>query len=124
MKALSVRTGGTLIGLLAVALLGVAIFSLTKIDDLDTKVAGLEDQVSVVEGQTAKLAKSTGSDAGEELQALEHKLKKLEACIPEVQNEINGLGVEVEAGFAYIENNSQVSTYCQSVVYPQSQGEP
>jgi phage-related tail protein len=124
MKALSVRTGGILIGLLAVALLGVAILSLAKIDDLDTKVAGLEDQVSVVEGQTAKLAKSTGSDAGEELQALEHKLKKIEACIPEVQNEINGLGVEVEAGFAYIENNSQVSTYCQSVVYPQSQGEP
>ncbi len=124
MKALSVRTGGILIGLLAVALLGVAIFSLAKIDDLDTKVAGLEDQVSVVEGQTAKLAKSTGSDAGEELQALEGKLRKIEACIPEVQNEINGLGVEVEAGYAYIENNSQVSTYCQSVVYPQSQGEP
>jgi|GEM_PF-4864929 len=124
MKALSVRTGGILIGLMAVALLGVAIFSLAKIDDLDTKVAGLENQVSVVEGQTAKLAKSTGSDAGEELHALEHKLKKIEACIPEVQNEINGLGVEVEAGFAYIENNSQVSTYCQSVVYPQGQGEP
>jgi phage-related tail protein len=124
MKALSVRTGGILIGLLAVALLGVAIFSLAKIDDLDTKVAGLEDQVSVVEGQTAKLAKSTGSDAGEELQALKDKLRKIEACIPEVQNEINGLGVEVAAGYAYIENNSQVSTYCQSVVYPQSQGEP
>jgi hypothetical protein len=77
-----------------------------------------------VEGQTAKLARSTGGDAGEELQALKDKLRKIEACIPEVQNEINGLGVEVEAGYAYIENHSQVSTYCQSVVYPQSQGEP
>jgi len=124
MKALSVRTGGILIGLLTVALLGVAIFSLAKIDDLDTKVAGLEDQVSVVEDQAAKLAKSTGSDAGGELQALKDELRKIEACIPEVQNEINGLGVEVEAGYAYIENNSQVSTYCQSVVYPHSQGEP
>ncbi len=75
-----------------------------------------------MEGQAATLAKATGS--GKELQTLEHKLRKIEACIPEVQNEINGLGVEVEAGYAYIENNSQVSTYCQSVVYPQSQEEP
>lgn len=111
-------------GLLAIALLGIAIFGVSKIDDLDNKIAGLEGQMSVVEGETAKLAKSTGSDAGEELQALEHRLRKIEACIPEVQNELNGLGVEVEAGYAYIENNSQVSTYCQSVVYPQIQGEP
>jgi septal ring factor EnvC (AmiA/AmiB activator) len=124
MKALSARTGGILFGLLAAALVALAIFSVVKTDDLNTKISSLEDQVSLVEGQTAKLAKSTGNDAEEELQALEHKLRKVEACIPEVQNEINGLGVEVEAGFAYIENNSQVSTYCQSVVYPQSQGEP
>lgn len=114
---MSVKTGGILIGLLAIALLGVAIFSIAKIADL-------EDQVSAEEGQTATLVKSTGSDAEDELQALEHKLKKIEACVPEVQNEINGLGVEVEAGYAYIENNSQVSTYCQSVVYPSSQEEP
>ena len=114
---MSVKTGGILIGLLAVALLGVAIFSVAKIADL-------ESQVSAVEDQTATLVKSTGSDVGEELQTLEHKLRKIEACIPEVQNEINGLGVEVEAGYAYIENNSQVSTYCQSVVYPPSQEEP
>lgn len=121
---MSARTGGILIGVLAVALLAVAIFSVARIDNLDTKIAHLEDKVSVVEGQTAKLAKSTGNDAAGELQSVERKLRKVEACIPEVQNEINGLGVEVEAGFAYIENNSQVSTYCQSVVYPQSQGEP
>ena len=121
---MSAKTGGILIGLLAVALFGVAIFSVAKIDDLDTKVASLEGQVSAVEGQTSKLVKSTDSDAGEELQTLEHKLRKIETCIPEVQNEINGLGVEVEAGYAYIENNSQVSTYCQSVVYPPSQEEP
>ena len=112
---MSARTGGILIGLLAVALLGFAIFSVARIADL-------EDQVNAVEGQAATLAKATGS--GKELQTLEHKLRKIEACIPEVQNEINGLGVEVEAGYAYIENNSQVSTYCQSVVYPQSQEEP
>lgn len=115
---MSARTGGILIGVLAVALLAVAIFSVARIDNLDTKIAHLEDKVSVVEGQTAKLAKSTGNDAAGELQSVERKLRKVEACIPEVQNEINGLGVEVEAGFAYIENNSQVSTYCQSVVYP------
>lgn len=123
MKTLSARTGGILIGLLAAALVALAIFSVVKTDDLNTKNGNLENQVSVLGGQTAKLAKSTGNAAEEELQALEHKLRKIEACIPEVQNEINGLGVEVEAGFAYIENNSQVSTYCQSVVYPQSQGE-
>jgi hypothetical protein len=121
---LSVRTSGILIGFLGIALLGVAIFSVVKIDDLDSKVGGLEEQVGAVQGQAAKLAKSTGSDAEEELQSLEHKLKKIEACVPEVQNEISGLGVEVEAGYAYIENNSQVSTYCQSVVYPQTQGGP
>ncbi len=123
MKAMSVKMGAILIGLLAAALVAVGVFSVVQTDDLDSKVDDLEAQVTVVEGQTAKLAKSTGSDAEEELQTLEYKLKKLEACIPEVQNEINGLGVEVEAGFAYIENNSQVSTYCQSVVYPQSQGD-
>lgn len=123
MEAMSARTGAILIGLLAVAVVAIGVFSVVKTGDLNSKVNDLEDQVNVVEGQTSKLAKSTGGDAGEELLTLEHKLKKLEACIPEVQNEINGLGVEVEAGFAYIENNSQVSTYCQSVVYPQSQGD-
>lgn len=122
--ALSARTGGILIGLLAAALVAVAIYSVAKTSNLNSRIGDLEDQVGTVEAQTAQLAKSTGSDAEQELQTLEHKLKKIEACIPEVQNEINGLGVEVEAGFAYIENNSQVSTYCQSVVYPQSQGEP
>ncbi len=123
MEAMSVRTGAILIGLLVVAVVAIGAFSIVKTGNLDSKVNNLEDQVTNVEGQTAKLAKSTGGDAGEELLALEHKVNKLETCIPEVQNEINGLGVEVEAGFAYIENNSQVSTYCQSVVYPQSQGD-
>jgi chromosome segregation ATPase len=121
---LSVRTGGILFGLLAAALVAVAILSLAKVNELNSNIGNLEDQVNSVEGQTARIARSTGTDAAGELQALERKLTKIEACIPEVQNEINGLGVEVEAGFAYIENNSQVSTYCQSVVYPQSQGEP
>jgi hypothetical protein len=121
---LSAGTGRILIGIFGVALVALAIFSVVKTDDLSVKVSELEDQVATVEGQTAKLAATTGNDAAEELQAVERKLRKVEACIPEVQNEINALGVEVEAGFAYIENNSQVSTYCESVVYPQSQEGP
>jgi outer membrane murein-binding lipoprotein Lpp len=113
---LSAKPGGILIGLLVIAFVAVAVFSVAKISDLSSQVSDLEDQISAVEGQAAKLAKSTGNDAGDALQALEHKLKKVEACIPEVQNEINGL--EVEPQYGYIENNSQVSAYCYSVVYP------
>lgn len=72
---------------------------------------------------TATLESSTtsgGENTASDIKGLSAELKKLRACLPEIQNEINGLSVEVEGTYAFIENNSQVSSYCQPVVYPEA----
>jgi hypothetical protein len=122
----STRTSSVLIGALGLLVILVAIFAAVKISDLNSKVsdlgsttAGLEDQAAGLEDET----KSGGKDVAAEIEDLSLGVKKLRDCLPELQNEITGLGVELEGSYsegfyAYIENNSQVSSYCQPVVYP------
>lgn len=116
---MSSRSSSIVIGVLAVALVALAIFSVVKISDLSSKVDDLEASTTELESSTA----SGGKNVAAEIGVFSVSLKKLRACLPELQNEINGLSVEIEPSFAYIENNSQVSAYCQPLLYPQPGGE-
>jgi uncharacterized protein YoxC len=111
---MSSRNSSISIGILAVAFVALAAFTVVKTSDANSKINDLESS-------TASLEQTTGGKDAEEIKALSGRVKKLEACIPEVENQINGLSIETEYGF--IENNSQVSTYCSSVVYPQTNGQ-
>lgn len=115
---MSSRTSSIVIGVLGVAVVALAIFTLIQISNLNSKVSDLEDTTATLESATA----TGGKDAAAEIESLSQRFRKLRTCLPELQNEINGLSVEVETGFAYIENNSQVSSYCQPLLYPQPQG--
>ncbi len=108
---MSPRTNSIAIGVLAVAFAALAVFTLVETSDTNSKIDDLESSM-------ASLEQTTGGKDAEEIKDLSVRVKKLEACIPEVENQINGLSIETEYGF--IENNSQVSAYCSSVVYPQS----
>ncbi len=119
------RTSSIVISVLGIALVVLAIFTVAQTSDLSSKVSDLQDANAGLEDKTASLEAATatgGKDVAGEIDELSLGLKKLRACLPEIQNEINGLSVEVEGGYAYIENNSQVSSYCQPVVYPQTGG--
>jgi peptidoglycan hydrolase CwlO-like protein len=115
---MSSRTSSIVIGVLGVAVVALAIFTVIQTSDLNSKVSDLEDATAGLESATT----TGGKDAAAEIEDLSQRVKKLRTCLPELQNEINGLSVEVESGFAYIENNSQVSSYCQPLLYPQPQG--
>jgi len=112
---MSPRTSSIVVAVLGTALVALAIFTVVQMNSLDSKINDLEDSTATLESSTT----SGGENTASEIKGLSAELKKLRACLPEVQNEINGLSVEIEETYAYIENNSQVSSYCQPVVYPE-----
>lgn len=112
---MSSRTSSIAIGVLGVAVVVLAIFTAIQTSDLNSKISDLEDTAASLETATA----TGGKDLAVEIEGLAQRFKRLRTCLPELQNEINGLSVEVESGFAYIENNSQISSYCQPLLYPQ-----
>lgn len=115
---MSSRTSAIVMGVLGVALVALAVFTVVQTSDLNSKISDLEDTTAGIEAVTA----TGGEDVAADVKGLSQRFKKLRTCLPELQNEINGLSVEVENGFAYIENNSQVSSYCQPLLYQQPQG--
>jgi peptidoglycan hydrolase CwlO-like protein len=117
---MSPRTSSIVVGVLAVAFVALAVFTVVKTSDLNSKVSDLEDSTASLESATA----TGGKDATDEIKTVSAKLKKLSECVPEVQNEIGGLSIESGAGYAYIENGSQVSSYCRPLLYPEVQTGP
>jgi hypothetical protein len=98
----------------AVVLAGVALaLAISKssstsddVDALQTRVGELEDAQSAAPAEDTATAK--------DLTAASRRLKRVEQCLPELQNEINSM--EVSSGFAF--PSSQVSTYCNDLMYP------
>jgi hypothetical protein len=64
---------------------------------------------------------SGGSGANQSVTAhvakLDSQLAKLRQCLPELQTEVNGLGIDTSGGTASISNNQQVSSFCMSTLY-------
>lgn len=114
---MSSRTSSIIMGVLGVAVIALAIYMVLQTSDLNSKISDLEDTTASVEAESA----TGGKDAAAEIEGLSQQLKKLRTCLPEFQNEIDGLSVEIDGGFAYVQNNSQISSYCQPVLYPQPQ---
>lgn len=114
----SLRTGLMIVGVLAVAALGVAIYSLTQSDDegggsrsglaTDSRVSDLDDRVDRISRQVQDLRSgdNAGSeDQGERIEALERTVKTLadrpsadpQQAIDELSGRIDDIAQEVEA---------------------------
>ena len=110
---MSSRTSSVVIGVLGVALVALAVYTVARTSDLSSQVSDLEDTASRLEGT----ATASGKDAAD-ISDLSAGLKRLRACIPEIQNELNSMKIE----YGYVETGSQVSSYCSPIVYPPPSG--
>lgn len=115
---MSTHIGNIIIGVLAVALLALAVFTIVSVSNLNSEVNDLEGTASALQKQTTALQESSSGDSKSSLKEVSKRLKKIEDCLPEVQNEVNDLSLENIGGEYYISTGSQVSSYCSPVVYP------
>ena len=83
---MSPRTSSIVIAVLGTALVALAIFTVIQMNSLDSKISDLEDSTASLESSAA----SGGENTASEIEDLSAGLKKLRACLPEIQNEING----------------------------------
>jgi uncharacterized protein YoxC len=107
-----------IVGVLGVALIGLAIFTVVRVNDLDSRMSELDNTTAVLQDETSSEDQAALRTQEVVLKEVSSKLKKLEACLPEVQNEIGSLGLERFGDEYFVENNAQVSSYCSPVVYP------
>jgi len=77
---------------------------------------------------TAPLTKRLDSE-DQQIQALTSQLNKardradrLGACLPELQTEVTGLGIDTSGSTPSITNNQQVSAPCQKIFYQSNAG--
>jgi hypothetical protein len=107
--------------LLAGAALAVSIAAFTR-DPATTdtvarrQLAHLQQAVNAVHADVER-------QAGFDGQKLSGRVRKILACLPEIQGELNGLTPEVDAGSVYLTNTQQVSSYCSPVLYGRSTGD-
>lgn len=81
-----------------------------------SRIAQLERTVTLLQAR----AERQGEFDGEKL-AL--RVKRILACLPEIQGEINGLTPEVDTGSVYLSNTQQISTYCSPILYGRPTGD-
>jgi len=122
MSPRAVYSSFTVLGVLLAAL---AIFTVVQTSDLNSRIDDLEGSTERIERSTASGGKDTASEISrlsDDLQDVSSSLKKLRDCVPELQNQINGISVEVIDNYPYIDTGSQVSSYCEPIVYPPTDG--
>lgn len=115
---MSARARIVVISVFSVAFVALAVFSAISISGLNSDVDELEAKSSALQKQATVLQESSSGDSKTSLKEVAKRVKKLEDCLPEVQNEINSLDLEAIGNEYYVRTGSQVSSYCSPVVYP------
>jgi predicted PurR-regulated permease PerM len=112
---------------LGVAVIAVIIALVVVHSDESSQITKLRHSLAAVTRQEASdRAQLTGGSGESQSVAarvgkLGTQLSKLQQCIPELQNEITGLGIDANPPPS-ITNSQQISNYCQSVLYQRSSG--
>ncbi|HVC07149.1 MAG TPA: hypothetical protein VND98_06165 [Solirubrobacterales bacterium] len=133
---MSSRTTSLIIGALAVAFVALAVYTIAKTNELnshiktlDSKATDLESTASHLESSATALQQKTvaslSAASGKQqktLASLSAEFKKLQTCVPELETQVNGISLGESRTSYFIENNSNVSTYCQSVLYHTEKG--
>jgi hypothetical protein len=121
MNARAVYAG---MGVLGVAIIALAIFTILRSNDLSTRISDLTATASTLQEEASGESKAGLERQEAKLKEQEEavlqqtrKLKKIEACIPEVQTEVGSMELERFGTEYFVSPNAQVSSYCSSVVY-------
>lgn len=115
---MSARASNIIIGILGLAVVVLAIYTVVTVSDLTSEVDDLEATASALQKQATSLEESSSGDGKGSLKEVAKRVRKLEECLPEVQTEINSLDLEAIGNEYYVSPGSQVSSYCSPVVYP------
>jgi hypothetical protein len=75
----------------------------TELDRDNSAIRSLQSEVTATESSEGKVSSAFG---------------KLQGCIPELIEQINGLVPEVREGRIMLTQQSQISRYCSSVFFP------
>ena len=105
------------IGVLGVALIALAIFTIVRLNHLDSRISDLDSTTSALQKETSGEDQAALKEQESSLKEVSAKLKKVEACLPELQTEVNSMQLEHFGEEYYVESNAQVSSYCSAIVY-------
>ena len=143
MFRLSSRASAGVVGVLAaIVILGVTVaFVLqnNKIDNLRSDLGTVHSDLSTANHRIAETRRALAASGHSQVAELtdrmtkqDRKLARMYNCLPELQDEVDGLSVETEwqtiygTSFltgAYLSNGQHVSRVCQAIVRPAQPGE-
>lgn len=106
---------------LAGAALAVSIAAFTRGQDgkdraVRAEVVRLQRTVDAVRSQVAQ-------EQSVDVASVSARVKRILACLPEIQSEIDGLSPQVSGNSVYLSNTQQMSSYCSPLFYKGSNGE-
>jgi uncharacterized protein YoxC len=111
-------------GVLAVAIVALALFTIVRSNDLSSRISDLNKTATTLQEEATGESKAALEKQAAKLEEQEEtllqqtrKLKRLEACMPEVQTEVNSMELERFGSEYYVSPSAQVSSYCSDVVY-------
>jgi len=112
------------IGVLGLAVVALAVFTILKSNDSSSQIDDLQSSLTNVQDETSGENQAAFAEQGQKLdeqeEALElatRKLKKVENCLPEIQTEVNTMELERYGNEYFVSPGTQVSTYCSEVIY-------
>jgi hypothetical protein len=114
---MTTRGGYITIGVLSVVLLALAVFTVVKVNDLNSRVSKLDSSTSELQKETSGEDQVALREQETNLKDATAKLKKIETCLPELQTEVSSMQLEHLGTEYYVSTNAQVSSYCSPTVY-------
>jgi hypothetical protein len=120
---MSLRASSIVIGVLAVAVVALVVFSVLRISDLNSQVDDLETKVSDLDDATSVLREASAEDVEAGIGKIISRLRKIEECLPELQTEVTSMSLERVGEEYYVSPDAQVSSYCSPIVYGDGFGE-
>ncbi len=114
---MTTRGGYITIGVLSVALVALAVFTVVKVNDLNSRVSKLDSSTSALQKETSGEDQVALKEQEASVKEVTAKVKKIETCLPELQTEVSSMQLEHVGTEYYVNTNSQVSSYCSPIVY-------